>query len=335
MMPRVENHFLTWASPSLKPWARHNGPETRLTDWALRTYQTFRRQKKEMARVMYSASLMQAEFPTETRHRHGHRKREAMRAASILLCDYGMLRAAHADFVPIELDLRRTAYEHSSRFRRYHTPDGYHQDISVNLDCVPLHGFKIQGRDVTVFQSYVIRVALMGTILPPFCPEDPPSPSSPVLPFSSGVVDKSGVVSLPRNGYPPTTPAPKPQRAFASVLKGPGSFSAPLVASHRARSEQRGPQGHTGLARTSSESHRMGTERRHLDYKGKKSNTTRPRAFPPPNPIHDLANQIATAPSRRKPRRQVDFQPAGTPLDCARLREGGMVAVCRNRVSKA
>lgn len=103
----------------------------------------------------------------------------------------------------------------------------------------------------------------------------------------------------------------------------------------RARSEQRGPQGHTGLARTSSESHRMGTERRHLDYKGKKSNTTRPRAFPPPNPIHDLANQIATAPSRRKPRRQVDFQPAGTPLDCARLREGGMVAVCRNRVSKA
>lgn len=93
----------------------------------------------------------------------------------------------------------------------------------------------------------------------------------------------------------------------------------------RARSEQRGPQGHTGLACTSSESHRMGrTERRHPGYKGQKSNTTRPRALPPPNRIHDLANQIATAPSRRKPRRQVDFQPAGTtPLDCARLREEG------------
>lgn len=31
-----------------------------------------------------SASLMQAEFPTETRHRHSHRKREAMGSASIL-----------------------------------------------------------------------------------------------------------------------------------------------------------------------------------------------------------------------------------------------------------
>lgn len=137
--------------------------QTRLTDWALRTYQTFRRQKKEMARVLYSASLMQAEFPTETRHRHGHRKREAMRAASILRITqhmsiainlnyrwfnsfrlwhgmfvpwtlreyYGNIElttdlasSCHADFVPIELDLRRTAYEHSSRFRRYHTPDG-------------------------------------------------------------------------------------------------------------------------------------------------------------------------------------------------------------------
>lgn len=33
---------------------------------------------------MYSASLMRAEFPTETRYRHRHRKREAMGAASKL-----------------------------------------------------------------------------------------------------------------------------------------------------------------------------------------------------------------------------------------------------------
>lgn len=52
----------------------------------------------------------------------------------------------------------------------------------------------------------------------------------------------------------------------------------------RARSEQRGPQGHTGLAWLSSESHRMG--RSGTQVTREKSKTTRPRA-----PVHDLANQ--------------------------------------------
>ncbi|KFY82601.1 hypothetical protein V500_10438 [Pseudogymnoascus sp. VKM F-4518 (FW-2643)] len=102
------------------------------------------------------------------------------------------------------------------------------------------------------------RVPLMGTILLPFCPGDfspmyfDPLPTQlhqggfwylgcwviggedyadgkASVPTTAsfgivGVVDKGGVVSCP--GKPTKANiAPNPQRAFASVVKGPGSFS--------------------------------------------------------------------------------------------------------------